>query len=366
MVRKVLFVDDDEILNIVVQKSMAAYSEHFSMVMASDGFEALKMLETTSVSLVIIDLIMPRMDGMTLLSHIRGTYPDIPAILISSTSTEEISHLAKMEGIAATLEKPFSSEELSDHILTVLQKEAASGIMLNVSPTMFMQLMEMEGKTCTIRVVDRKSGDGGILYLSSGELLDARIGTLQGVDAACKLFSWDEVTVYFENRCKPRENRINSDLQPIIMKALAEKDESEDSSAHGDLEGVVTGPFAMSDDETGGAVPALHNQVGTNGEAGKGDTVTFEDLLRIMIRDESGESCGVGDVYYDADLDEVIELLSSLGQATGLGEFKVTHVDNGEVANRFLVADPDRRATLIEVSEESPINTIVDVLRYRN
>lgn len=264
MVRKVLFVEDDEILNLVVEKSLASYNEHFSMVMASDGFEALKMLETVSVSLVILDLIMPRMDGMTFLSHIKETYSDIPVILISAISTEEMPHLAEVEGIVTFLNKPLNIDEVGRHILRVLQNEAAGGIMLNVSPTMFLQLMEMECKTCTIRVVDRNSGDGGILYLSNGELLDARIGTLHGVEAACKLFSWDEVTVYVRNTCEPRENRINSALQPIIMRALAEKDEADESSL-GESEGVVTGPFFMDNAGAGAVNGALGEDPGMEG-----------------------------------------------------------------------------------------------------
>ena len=68
MKRKVLFVDDDQILQRVTEKSLSAFNDQFELVVANDGFEAIKILEKIQVSLVCMDLIMPRMDGMGLLS----------------------------------------------------------------------------------------------------------------------------------------------------------------------------------------------------------------------------------------------------------------------------------------------------------
>ena len=45
-------------------------------------FEAVQKLKETSVSLIVLDLKMPRMDGMSLLSHTREKYPDIPVIIV--------------------------------------------------------------------------------------------------------------------------------------------------------------------------------------------------------------------------------------------------------------------------------------------
>ena len=87
--------------------------------------------------------------------------------------------------------------------------------------------MEMDAKSCTIRIIDKASRQGGILYFHEGQLLDARVGALHGIEAAYEVFSWDSATIFMRNECEPRANTINSELTPIIMKAVGMKDEAE-------------------------------------------------------------------------------------------------------------------------------------------
>ncbi|MEE4165469.1 MAG: response regulator, partial [Desulfocapsaceae bacterium] len=175
MIRKVLFVDDDQILQRAVGKQFEVHGGQFELVFADDGFDAVKKLEKFSVSLICTDLMMPRMDGASLLAHVRENYPDIPAIIISELSNDQVEHLITADGIVGYFKKPFQAGRLVPKILEILQDEANGGIMHTISPTTFIQLMEMEGKTCTIRMLDNHSVEGAILYLKDGMLLDARV-----------------------------------------------------------------------------------------------------------------------------------------------------------------------------------------------
>ena len=107
MVRNVLFVDDDQIMLLAIEKRFAAFSDYFSIIKAGDGFEAVQKLKDTSISLIVLDLKMPRMDGMSLLSHAREKYPDIPVIIVSGYRTAEMYKLAKAKGVIAYISKPF-------------------------------------------------------------------------------------------------------------------------------------------------------------------------------------------------------------------------------------------------------------------
>lgn len=376
MVRKVLFVDDDEILQLAVERQLADYDAFFSVLLAKDGLDALKILENASVSLIIIDLLMPRMDGVSLLSHLRERYPDIPVILISTMSMAEMKHLAEAHGVIGRLEKPFRIEELGKCIMSYLQSEAAGGIMHHVSPVTFLQLMEMEGKTCTIRIFDSISEEGGILYFQDGRLLDARIGVLNGMAAVYRVFGWDEVTVFLRNGCPSRENRINSDLQPLIMAALAEKDEA-DESPLADSEGPVAGFFSLgSEDECASCPPCggMHQTdahgYGTHSSCQPENTAAPEtdsilDSLKCLLQKEAGEVCGSYDISYAKELDGSVGLLKALGEQYGFGELRVGYVESGEETGRLLVAAPDNQAVIVSVGADCPLNTVLDVLRYR-
>lgn len=389
MVRKVLFVDDDQIMLLAIEKRFATYSDHFSVLMAHDGFEAVQKLKETAVSLIVLDLKMPRMDGMSLLTLTREKYPDIPVIIVSGYRTAEMYKLAKAKGVIAYISKPFQVDDLGKIIMGTLQKEADGGIMHKVSPTVFLQLMEMEGKSCTIRVVDHKSTQGGILYFHDGQLLDVRIGEIQGINAAYKLFSWDEVTFFIQNECTERENKINSDLQPIIMKAVGMKDEGEE------VPDPVEEEFAEAPVEVTAEEAVVAEQLAeASPDSGLSDLELPSDLLEEEdeVEDEKvveppplesppeettpqrnsivhlqetilkqvGANSGVQDIYHDDSLGNIIEFLTELGAMFDFGTLKVAYINNEEETDKIIV--PGKPTAVIKVNQKCPQDKIMQVL----
>ena len=227
MIKKVLIVDDDQEMLLSLKEGLEKYNETFSVLMAGDGLIAMEKLKEFPISLVVTDLKMPRMDGFTLLARIMERYPDIPVIIMTGYSTPEMQKLARKGGAVGYIEKPFMIEDLARKIMTAMRKESEGGTLHGVSSGMFLQLIEMEQKTCTIRLVDKSSGKQGVLFFRDGELLDARINGLQGVEAAYEIFSWDEVTLSIQNVCPQKEKKIESDLQVVLLEAMRLKDEAE-------------------------------------------------------------------------------------------------------------------------------------------
>ncbi len=332
MARKVLIVDDDQIMVQALKKSFAAASDSFEVVTAKDGFDAVKTLETISVSLMVIDLIMPRMDGMTLLSHIQGKYPDVAVIFMSAMNSGELQKLAKASGVMAYLIKPFLADDLRNMIMTALDQEANGGIMHNVSPPVFLQLMEIDVKTCTIRLLEEKSGKGGILYFVDGELLDARVGEITGIDAAYEVFSWDAVTIFMRNECSPRQNNINSGLQPIIMKAVGLKDESDE----GDFE--------------------AHTDCGEM-------SFTLNDL-REKLQKVIGGSYHLGDVYQCEEAGNLTESLAKLGTISDFGDFKAGIVENDKENSKIILAG--QQVVAMNMSSRAPKDKILEIIKEYN
>ncbi|MBW1707509.1 MAG: response regulator, partial [Deltaproteobacteria bacterium] len=226
MIKKVLIVDDDQEMLLSLKEGLEKYNETFSVLMAGDGLIAMEKLKKLPVSLVVTDLKMPRMDGFTLLARIMEQYPDIPVIIMTGYSTPEMQKLAREGGAVGYIEKPFMIEDLARKIMTAMRKESEGGTLHGISSGMFLQLIEMEQKTCTIRLEDKSSGKQGVLFFRDGELLDARINGLQGVKAAYEIFSWDEVTLSIQNVCPQKEKKIESDLQVVLLEAMRLKDEA--------------------------------------------------------------------------------------------------------------------------------------------
>ena len=166
MIKKVLIVDDDQEMLLALKEGMEKYDDTFSVLMAGDGRIAVEKLKQHTVSLVVTDLKMPIMDGFAVLSHVMETYPGIPVIIITGYSTPEMERLAQKGGAVGYIEKPFMINQLAKRIMETLRKESDGGSLHNVSSGMFLQLMEMEQKTCTIRIVDKKNRKAGESFFS--------------------------------------------------------------------------------------------------------------------------------------------------------------------------------------------------------
>ncbi len=386
MLRKILFVDDDQILRSAVENHLATYSEHFLAVIAGDGFEAVKKLKNMPFSLVVLDLIMPRMDGMSLVSHIRDKYPDIPIVIISGMPIEKMRQLATATDIIAYLSKPFQAEELVGIIMNTLRKEATGGIMHDVSPAVFLQFMEMDAKTCTIRILDKASKQGGILYFIDGQLVDARISNLKGIDAALKVFTWDAASIFFRNDCPAREDTINSGLQPIIMKAAGMKDESGDSRFSDDDEDYKEDDNADETPKTSQQpddftlndliLPndfhqpprPFDNKAATgvkvssqDGDKTAGRIASPFDEIRNLLAKVAEIQCESDDIRLDETMNKVVLQLNTLGANSQFEKFQVGYIATGKAHDRILL--PGQPATIINVQPSCPRDKIIELLR---
>ena len=103
MVKKVLIVDDDREMLLSLEEGLSKYDETFSIMTAEDGLGAVDELKNSTISLVVTDLKMPKMDGFSLLSHIMEHYPEIPVIIITGYSTSEMERLAREGGATGSI-----------------------------------------------------------------------------------------------------------------------------------------------------------------------------------------------------------------------------------------------------------------------
>lgn len=121
---KVLVVDDDPHLRILLRQ-MLEY-RNFTVVEAEDGLDALARVEEVIPDVVVLDVMMPRMDGITVCKKLRERpeTADLPIVILSG----KVQDTAVAEGMAAGankyLKKPIPLAELVEHIRSVLPNVA--------------------------------------------------------------------------------------------------------------------------------------------------------------------------------------------------------------------------------------------------
>ena len=122
-----LIVDDEKSILENIQKAIPWEELGIETVFtAQNGSDALSLLEAYHIDLLISDIRMPGMDGLTLLKHVRDVYPNIRCILLSAYGEFEYARTALTLGIENYLLKPLSVEELIASIQKSLDNLAQS------------------------------------------------------------------------------------------------------------------------------------------------------------------------------------------------------------------------------------------------
>jgi two-component system response regulator ChvI len=115
----IALVDDDR--NILTSVSMALEAEGFAVRCFSDGAEALKGMTAQPVDLAVLDIKMPRMDGMELLGQLRRQ-SHIPVIFLTSKDDEVDELLGLRMGADDYIRKPFSQRLLIERIRALIRR----------------------------------------------------------------------------------------------------------------------------------------------------------------------------------------------------------------------------------------------------
>ena len=231
VMQKVLIVDDEKPFLLSLTDGLAAYAKDFEVVTALHGKEAAKVLESTGADLVVTDLRMPKMDGFELLAHMSSSYPDIPVIVMTAYGTPETEERLQAMGTFYYLEKPLEFNVLADKIVDALEESSSTDRIRGISLPAFLQLLEMEHKTCTLTVTSREKE--GHLYFVKGELLEAAVGKVKGEEAALDIVAWDNVAIEIQYKCNIKKKNIELPLAELLMESFRIKDEKGRVGVHG-------------------------------------------------------------------------------------------------------------------------------------
>lgn len=119
--QKILIVDDDEGVREMLADFFGVIG--YQSIVASNGKEALDLLEKHDVSLVISDIKMPVMDGIEMLKQIKKKQPDLIVILITGYEPDYSWNLAKEAGAWDYVRKPFNIDVIERKVRFLLDKK---------------------------------------------------------------------------------------------------------------------------------------------------------------------------------------------------------------------------------------------------
>lgn len=292
LTKTVLIVDDETPFILSLTTGLKTYSSEYNILTAENGKLAVEILESTPLDLVVTDLRMPEMDGFELLAYMSTNFPSIPAIVMSAFGTQEIKDRLSTMGTLRFLEKPVDFEELVNSINDGLKHDTKGGSLKGISIASFLQLIEMEEKTCLLDIHREDTTLNGILYFNKGELCDAICGKLKGEEAALEVIGWENAEIKFKELPKEKiSKRIEAELMSLILEAMRLKDElapqgDEDPDKIGDITDVLLEDFELEGEEEDLEQDAAMKEPSLNGGTDPGD-VEKENNKFIETRKET-------------------------------------------------------------------------------
>ena len=231
--KKVLIVDDDKKSLNIFPRLLKPHSHNFEVMTASSAQEAIEMINNAKIDLVLTDLEMPVVDGFKLLAYMSENHPDIPVFVMTDTTAAGMRERAQNLGALNYFEKPVNVDNLVDSMCEVLKTDTKSQIW-GISLPAFMQLMEMEKKTCTLTVLSGENS--GTIYFFNGEVTAAETDDLLNKEAIFEMLLWENAVIEIENYNNKEKREMNIPLMTILMEGLRLKDEKDVEKKKPDLE----------------------------------------------------------------------------------------------------------------------------------
>ncbi|HEX6642705.1 MAG TPA: response regulator [Thermoanaerobaculia bacterium] len=112
--KKILVVDDDDAIRNMVERVLRR--EHFEVESARDGFEAIEKLAHNDYGTVLLDLMMPRVDGLGVLRFLETEHQAPPRVIVMTANLHTASETATAQPVFRILPKPFDIRELVSHV----------------------------------------------------------------------------------------------------------------------------------------------------------------------------------------------------------------------------------------------------------
>jgi DNA-binding response OmpR family regulator len=216
--RTLLVAEDDAVLRSLLAAGLRAPG--WDAVEAADGAEALAILRTHPVDVLLTDLRMPVLDGFALIALARHLQPETLILATTSLGPAEHQDLPLLLGAAEIFPKPLDLPTLRAAIERLRANRPARGALQGLQLTRGLQAIGAEHPEARLDV--RWNGGQGTLWLHRGELIHAVCGAREGLAAAYAILAQEQVSITFVATC-PAERSIDRPLLDILLDVVLQR-----------------------------------------------------------------------------------------------------------------------------------------------
>jgi CheY-like chemotaxis protein len=226
VLNRVLVVDDEETLTWSMTKTLDKDKGRYELIITNTGTDALQVLETTPIDVVVTDIRMPDINGLDLLSWIREKYPSTKVIIMTAYGSPEVQKEATRRGSYYYIEKPFEISDLRTLILRALEEKRGGFI----GQVVDLQLVDIIQMAClgrfTMSLAISQGDEEGLIYFKNGEIAHAEVGDLEGKDALYTILDWNEGRFNSQMGISPPKETIADRWEHLLLEGMRRRDET--------------------------------------------------------------------------------------------------------------------------------------------
>lgn len=287
VLKKVLIVDDEEDMVWSLRQNLNNDFLQVEILTASSGEEALAVLSSNHIDLVLTDIRMPGMSGLDLLLEVKNRFPYTVVIIMTAFPSNEFKKEALLRGSLNFIEKPFDIKELRELIRHALREENVfKGTVAGVGLADVIQINGLSRATSLLRV---KQGEQlGVVYFQEGQVVHAICDELEGEEAFFRIMQFTGGRLDSMSFVDLPARTINVPVEALIIEAARRMDEAGLGVAETgeectdiDLEiqaNVVTSPHAVGGINNGSG-SALVGHAGAEPVNREDEMSSLKDLL---------------------------------------------------------------------------------------
>ena len=225
---KILLVDDDQDFLEVYWEILKTLPSGPEVHTASTGPRALAMLESGPFHVLIVDLNMPKMDGLQVIALARRKYPQLRIVVWTCIADEHFRARAYGMGVDQYWQKPgseYDRQNFLDSIESLMQRDTQGGFR-GVQSKSLVDLIQLECLSQNSSTLKISNGSlSGRIWIQNGELFDAETDELTGEAAFRKILAWKTGNFELLPGDEARERAIFSSYQGLLLGLAQEMDE---------------------------------------------------------------------------------------------------------------------------------------------
>jgi CheY-like chemotaxis protein len=252
---KILLLDDDQDFLDLYSEMLSQHLPSMPEVkVANSGARALSLLEVEPFGLLIVDLNMPKMDGLQVITIVRRKYPQVPVVVLTAIRDEQFRTRAYGMGVDQYWIKPESDQEMGlfmESIDALLTRDSQSGFRGVQSKSLvdIIQLECLSQSSCMLKFVNGPSE--GRIYIQNGEVIDAEAPGLNAEPAFQRILSWKTGTFETLPADPSRTRTIFTSYQGLLLNTAQALDEATALQA----EAAATAEAAAAEGGADGGAP---------------------------------------------------------------------------------------------------------------